>query len=531
MKGTVTPAFRNQALISLVVFGTAIWLAWQSGKKILAGDLRTLEFAGLAVLGCAVAITILRNWRLGFYSFLVWMLVEDLVRKYMGNGTVLFFGKDILLGLVYVALYSQIRRGKEKWLRAPFLLFLSLFFWLAVLEVFNQYSPSIWYGLLGLKLYFYYIPLIYVGYDLIRTDADLSRFLRINAVAAVVISGLGIVQAIRGNSFLNPAHLAPALQDLGDLQKVTPISGQEFNLPDSVFVSAGRFDMYLVVAIVVVLGMAGYTLLRDRKHRWLPFIAIGTIGAATLLCGNRGALLFVLASVAALSAGFLWGAPWRWGQGHRVLKAIRNFTVVGALALAAVVLIVPEEASSRINFYSETLLPSSSAYQLSNRTWDYPLQNFLAAFQEHWLVGSGTGTASLGTQYVSNLIGQPAPNVWVEEGFGALIAEMGVLAFALWLLWGGAVLYFSWKVVRRLRGSRYFPVALAFFWYAFLVILPMTYGSLSAYQDYICNIYMWLMIGILFRLPEIAANPLPTAAVPARRPNGFARFRRAIHVS
>jgi hypothetical protein len=520
VKDFPNPTMRNQAVIGLVLFSAAIWLAWQAGQKIVAGDLRTLEFVGVGVLGCGAAITILRNWRLGFYAFFGWMLVEDLFRKYMGNGTLLFFGKDILLALVYVALYSQIRRGKEKWLRPPFLLFLSLFFWLAVLQVFNQNSPSILYGLLGLKLYFYYIPLVYVGYALIRNDEDLSRLLRANAIAAVIIAGVAIIQAIRGNSFLNPVHLAPSLQDLGNLQKVTPISGEVFNLPDSIFVSAGRLDMYLVVAFVLTVGMGGYALLGGRRRRWLPFIAMGTIGAAAFLGGNRGALLFILASAAALSAGFIWGARWQWGQKYRMLKAMRNVAIVGALALAIVLLVFPKEAGTRIDFYSETLLPSSSAYQLSNRTWDYPLQNFLDAFEEHWIVGSGTGTASLGTQYVSNLLGQPAPNFWVEEGFGALIVEMGILGLLLWLLWGSAVLYFSWKVTQRLRGTRYFPIALAIVWYAFLLIFPMTYGVLSVYQDYICSIYMWLTIGILFRLPEIAARPIAPAELRAVRTTG-----------
>ncbi|MGH9740607.1 MAG: hypothetical protein ACRD4X_18770 [Candidatus Acidiferrales bacterium] len=530
MKDMRIPVVRNQALAGLILFIAAIWLGLEAGQKIIAGDLRTLELAALGVAACGAAVTILRNWRLGFYVFFTWMFVEDLVRKYLGNGTILFFGKDILLALVYIALYAQIRRGKEKWFRAPFLLFLSLFFWLALIEVFNQYSPSILYGLLGLKLYFYYVPLIYVGYALIRTDEDLRKFLRLNVIAAIVISGLGITQAIRGNSFLNPAHLAPALEDLGNLQKVSPISGEVFSLPDSVFVSSGRFDVYLIVAFIVAVGWVGYALLYTRRRPIFGFIAIGTIGAATLLCGNRGAVIFVSASALALSAGFLWGAPWRWGHGRRLFKAIRTSVVVCALGLAAVMLFFPEKAGSRIAFYTETLTPSSSAYALSTRTWDYPVRQFLDAFQGHWIVGSGTGTASLGTQYVSRLLGQAPPGVWVEEGFGALIAEMGILAPLLWLLWGGALLYFSWRGVRRLRGTRFFPLALAVVWYAFLVIFPMTYGALSAYQDFICNIYLWLMIGVLFRLPEIISNPLAAAPVLARRVGAFAHFRRAIHV-
>ncbi|SRR5579875_190296 len=531
LPGTRSSILTDQAFIGFLVFCVSIAVAWESGQKIVAGDLRTLEFAAIIIAGCGVAITILRNWRLGFYAFFLWMLTEDLVRKYMGNGTLLFFGKDILLALVYVSLYIEIRRRREKWFRAPFLLFLSLFFWLAVVEVFNPYSPSILYGLLGLKLYFYYVPLIFVGYALIRSDEDLRKFLQVNVVAAIVIAGLGIVQAIHGNSFLNPAQLAPDLQDLGNLQKVTPISGQIFNLPDSVFVSVGRLAFYLVAVFVIAMGAVGYTLLSSRRGRRTGFIAIGTIGTATLLCGNRGALLFVLGSAIALSAAFLWGGPWRWGQRYRLFKAIRKALIVGALALAAIVVIFPEKTSTRISFYSETLLPSSSAYELSTRTWSYPLQNFFLAFTEHWIVGSGTGTASLGTQYVSHFLGQPPPNFWVEEGFGDLIVEMGILAPLLWFLWAGAVTFYSWRVVRRLRGTRFFPVAVGVVWYAFLVLFPMTYGSLSPYQDYICSIYMWLLIGILFRLPEIAGRPIAPVDGPVEQVSGSPNFRGAVHAS
>lgn len=513
MKTIRLPSVRNQAVIGMTLFLASIWLAWEAGRVILVGDLRTLEFAGLVVLGCAIAIATLRNWRVGFYLFFIWMLVEDLARKYLGNGTALFFGKDILLAFVYVALYLEIRRDRAKWIRLPFLLFLSLFFWLAFLEVFNPYSPSVLYGLLGLKLYFYYVPLVYVGYALIRTEEDLGKFLRMNVFAAIVISALGIVQAIRGNSFLNPVQLAPALQELGNLQKVTPISGQMFNLPDSVFVSSGRFDMYLFVSFVLVLGAAGYVLLGARRRWLLGFIAIGSIGAATLLCGNRGAVLLISASALVLSAGFVWGAPWRWGQAHRLLRTLRNALIIGALALAAIIVLFPKNANSRLDYYRETLTPGSSAYQLTLRTWDYPIKNLLDAFEEHWIVGSGTGTASLGKQYVSRLLGQAPPNFWVEDGFGDLIVEMGILAPILWLLWAGALVFGCWKIARRLRGTRFFPLALIVAWLAFLISLPLTYGALSVYQDYICGIYMWLMIGILYRLPEFcSASPGPTLA-------------------
>jgi hypothetical protein len=178
-----------------------------------------------------------------------------------------------------------------------------------------------------------------------------------------------------------------------------------------------------------------------------------------------------------------------------------------AVGLVVVLLLFPKEAGPRIEYYAETLLPDSSSYQLGNRTWDYPITNFEIAFDRpNWQLGNGIGTASLGNQYVSRITHEPPTVFGVEEGFGTMIVEMGIVAPFLWILWSGALLYFAWKVVFRMRETRFFPIAFAIFWYAFLLLLPLTFGSLNGYQDYICNAYLWCLVGILFRLPDVLAQ-------------------------
>ena len=508
MLNTRIPEMRNQALIGAGLFVLAIWGAWQAGNEVASNNIRMLEFVALGFAACAIGIAILRSWRTGFYFFLVWMLFEDMARKYMGNNLALFFGKDILLLLVYISFFRDVRRGRTKSFRPPFLLFLSLFFSLGFLDVFNQNSPSILYGLLGMKTYFYYIPLMFVAYALIQTDQDLRKFLAINAVLAGVIGGLGIAQAILGNSFLNPATLAPELQGLGELSKVSPLSGQVFSLPASVFVSSGRFAMYLFVAFILAMGTAAYLILHTKQYRKLVFVVLGILGVAALLSGSRTASVSVASSALALSAGFLWGAPWRWKQAHRLVRVLRRSFIVGALGLAAVFLIFPEQAGSRLAFYTETLNPDSSAYQGTGRAWDYPMTNLEIALENpHWLVGNGTGTASLGWQYVERLVGR-RPSSGVEEGYGTLIIEMGILAPFLWILWTAALLYYLWKVVRELRETRFFPVGFAMFWYSFVLLYPLTFLGIAAYQNYVTNIYLWIFVGIIFRLPQLLATPL-----------------------
>ena len=497
----------NQSVFSVSLLLLAICLAWGIGLKIVSQDLTAIAYVFLCFVAIGFTATVLRNWRLGFYFFLVWLLFEDLVRKYFGNDMAIYFAKDFFLALVYIAFYLSIRRGETRIFRPPFLVFGSLLLWLGVAQIFNPNSPHILYGFLGFKVYFYYVPLIFVGYALIRGDEDLRKFLVLNGFLAAIIGGIGIVQAIVGNSFLNPTHLAPELRDLGNLQKITPLSNQIFTLPDSVFVSSGRFSLYLTFALILTVGTTGYLLLYTKRSRKLIYVVFAIVVTATLLSGSRSATVSAVTSALVLSVGFLWGAPWRWRHAHRLTKAIRRTFIFGSLGLACLLLIFPEEAGSRIAFYTETLSPSSSAYQGSYRTWDYPIKNLeLALTNPNWVLGNGIGTASLGNQYVAKAIGGRPLNISVEEGFGTMIVEMGILAPLLWVLCSVALLVSCWRVVRSLRQTRFFPIGFAIFWYAFLLLLPLTFGSLNSYQNYINNAYMWLMVGVLFRLGTLQTN-------------------------
>ena len=121
--------------------------------------------AGLRRAVVMVAGKTVRDWRGGVYLFLTWLLFEDLVRKYLGNNMYVYFGKDALIGVTYVALLMARWRGDStERFRVPFKYALGAFFLLGLAQFFNPGSPSFWYGVLGLKLYFYYIPLMFVGY-------------------------------------------------------------------------------------------------------------------------------------------------------------------------------------------------------------------------------------------------------------------------------------------------------------------------------------------------------------------------------
>ena len=200
-------------------------------------------------------------------------------------------------------------------------------------------------------------------------------------------------------------------------------------------------------------------------------------------------------------AGFLWGAPWRQGEALRIIRAIQRSILVAGLGLFAILALFPDAVASRFAIYAETLSPSSTASELLVRTRDYPLSNFLATFDyPNWPYGYGIGTASLGIQYVARIFHATPMRIGVENGFGQIILELGVVGLLLWIVLGVSISISSWKVANSLKGTPWFPISFAIFLFAFLLVLPMTYYGFIEYQNYILNAYLWLLLGILFRL-------------------------------
>jgi hypothetical protein len=484
-------------------------LAWVLSRWIVAQDSRDLIFVGIAAIGIPLIIAVLNDWRRGLYAFLVWLVFEDLIRKFLGNNLAMFFAKDTIIGVTYLGMLVALRRRKFLTFRPPFLLWLSIFVWVGVLQVLNPNSPSILYGLLGLKLYFYYVPLMFAGYALLHTEDDLYKFLTVNLWIGLVVSALGVAQSILGLEFLSPsrADLAPELRDLGHEIRESPITHLRVERITSVFVSDGRFGEFLTLFFLLGFGAAAYFLLRGKRGRVLVFPAVGVIVLATVMTGQRGPFVYLIANTLVLFVALFWGAPRKKRQIFRIGKVVRKAVVFAAVAILLMVAFYPDVIRARWAMYTETLSPESSASEFGFRVWDYPEKNLESVFsQANWELGNGIGTASLGVQYVSKVLGKPPLPIGSESGFGTLILEFGIVGPFLWMAWSVSLLLAGWKVVRRLKGTPLFPIGFVFFWYAVYLILICTFYALVSYENYLMNAYLWLTVGMLFRLPRLLAE-------------------------
>ena len=497
------------ALIALAAYGCAF--------LIIEDDLFTSSYVGLVVLGLVALVAILKDWRRGVYCFVAWIAVEDLIRKYLGNNMIIYFVKDFLALVLYLSFFIARRSTLTKVYRPPFLITFLVFFWYCVVQALNPASTSIFYGLMGLKLCFFYAPLLFVGHALVDSEKELRRFFFFNSVLILVVAGFGLAQSILGPTFLNPEVIQEDIRGLSTLYRVSPITGLVAYRPTSFFVSAGRFQNFLVLSWVLALGFGGFLLMRNRPGRLLGFTTVGTVAAASLMAASRGVLLWTLASAMVVAPAVAWGASWAGEQRNRVMRAIRRAAVFVAIALTILMGIFPQEVASRLAIYSETLSPYSSQSELGFRSQEYPLQNFVAAFNfPRWPYGYGIGTASLGGQYVTRLMHAPPMSIGVENGYGQLIIELGIAGLLLWVLLAYRITRSAWQAAKNLKGTVWFPIGFAIFLYVFLLVFPMSFYGFVTYQDFIMNAYFWLMLGILFRISEFPGN-LPLAQTTARR--------------
>jgi hypothetical protein len=509
---------RKSLLFAIGSYVVAAFAAYEAAQYVLRDDFTSLAYVGVAVVGGAIVLGILNNWRNGVYFFLIWLLFEDFARKFLGNNMAIYFAKDFLALAVFISFLVAFRRKQVTSFRPPFLGPVLIFVWFGALQVFNPASTSIWYGLMGFKIFYYYIPLVFLGYALINSEAQLRRFFTVNTVLALVIVSLGIAQSILGPSFLNPATPAEDLQLLSTLYRVSA-SGVAAYRPTSVFVSAGRYADFIMVAWLLVLGFSGYLLLRQRRGRALAFFAIAVTATGAFLTASRGSFMWGMINAMATSVAFFWGAPWRQGQAVRVLRTIQRAALGIALGIALLFFAYPDALLSRLTIYEETLTPNGPRSELTSRGWDYPVQNFLAAFSYgRWPYGYGIGTTALGGQYVARIFKAKPTVVGVESGFGDLIVEMGIGGLVLWITMSLAILIPAWKVVKKLKGSPWFPLAFVIFWYAWFLLYPATFGGIQPYEDFLLNAYFWLLLGVLFRLPTIALSGEFASNVPAAEP-------------
>jgi hypothetical protein len=498
-------------LTAIAFVATVALLGYFISTWIASGNLRLVTLAASFAGVLALAIVILKRWEVGIFAFFVWVAAEDLLRKYIGNEMALYLAKDALVGLAYAAFFipAMLRWRSGETLKNPLALPLAVWFVWALVEVFNPGVGHPLEPLIGFRMSFFYVPMIYLGYRLASSPSKLSAFLKLNIAVGTVVAALGVIQSVVGLQFLNPTAAVPYLR-LFLVRSVTD-TGAAVPRPNSVFVDAGRLAQYLYVIVLLCLGTlaADPRLARDRLGRrptvpWL-WLSLVLLCSALYVSGQRAAIYLVLLAIPTILIFRSYETRGRRGAASGVpLVKLGVFLLAGFLGLW---FLLPQRAQATYDFYAETLTPAEAGFEVPERVHSMVWQ-FKYALSQSPIVGHGTGTNSLGRQYLygtDNLYMPDAP--WmggVEMGYGAIIWEWGIIGLAVWLWWVVSLTRRSVAITMSLAGTRLYWLAVMISYYAFSILILWFFLGLQVYQNYITAAFLWFLVGILMRLPKLA---------------------------
>ncbi|HXF05761.1 MAG TPA: hypothetical protein VNM72_10150 [Blastocatellia bacterium] len=532
------------ALALSIGYGLASLLTMANWRWILIG--------GVFIVTLVVGLQILRDWRRGITAFFLWIVVEDLIRKYMGNQIILYAAKDLLIVMTYASFLLWRRRsastgGWQNPVEVPLLVCLGV----AIVNCFNTEIDHPLVPLVGLRMNFFYLPLLVLGYVYFDSDARVRRFLLLSLVAGGVVALLGLAQSLVGLGFLNPGGFVPGLRL--ELIRVTPESQLLIPRPNSVFVDAGRFSQYLFVLFYLGLGAICYWHRCDtgrnsagadawsenrwpegqrrfpwempRPPRWprwtkvrqsayhtffrggiFVWVCFGLIVAGLFVSAQRAVIVLlglsfvVIVVIAWLERLRSWVNRGKSSRFPLAKTAICAMGVIGCYSL-----IRWDHLVAVYRFCLETLSPLARETELTWRPYVY-WQDILKAVRQSGVVGHGTGTASLGLQYVYDLDYMYADQIYpyaIEGGYASVIWEAGLLGLAVWLWWTTRLVIAGVQTTRLLRGSRFHWLGISLSIFIFCFLFPYFFLGMQVYQNYVTNAYHWFLCGLLFRLPAL----------------------------
>lgn len=496
-------------LMSLLAVGVALLAAIPIGNAISQEDDRLLVFVMMICAGAVASVMVLGNWRRGMAFLMVWIVFEDLIRKFMGNSMVVYAGKDMLAVTIYVSFFVSRHLGNEARLQLPSLQVPLLAFvaWV-ILSAFNPQMDNVAVPLLGIRMTLFYVPLLYVGYAFFRNDLDFRKFLTLMVIIAAAVASLGILQSIVGLDLLNPAD-APHLRLY--LTRYSPESSMAVPRPNGTFVDAGRFGQYMLFSVFVGLGFLGYLYSsRDpanlRRRRWALLLwVVSVIGL--FLSGGRGPILFALLSVPVLLYAQVWDK--RRQQFRRSVFPVGRVMVGSILFLVLLGSVVPDRFEAVSRFMSETIDPRRRASEFDHRPASY-WRNNVDAYQRGGLLGHGTGSASLGRQYLTPFLSEQQAYQYraqTEGGYASVLWEWGVVGLVLWVWWSLALMKALYTATRQSAGTRFFWVAASISVCVFIVLFPIFYMGMQVYQNYVTQALLWFLVGMVLRFTSIAQTP------------------------
>lgn len=459
-----------------LILGLAIVLVLAAARFAFRDDLPgaiiTFGLPALLVVP-PLCVLLALHWRKTFYLVVLALVFEGMVRNLTGQVAVLLF-KDFLLGLVYL---GYLYECGWKFTRQPvFRVFNIAFVMLIVyslLEMLNPNLPDVTVGIIGLKTLLFYIPLIYIAYEVMPDPEKVHRF-------AVVLFGLtfisclfGIYQYLGGREVIQvfqPIHVTETYGSRGELVS--------YKVPGT-FASASNFSGLLYISFSLAMG-----LVYSKISRTLTVLSLCTVvltGSMFVINSQRAGLVYILLC-------FLLGTfAYSTNNWFRILRG----TLAGLLVIAFLIAISTEDNAIGTRFAQFTSSDGLQSYLISSPVDQIGSQ--LEALGSGRLFGLGIGAGAPGARHI---LGDAY--VFVESFIALMLFEMGPIGLVLTAGLIACLTLFSWRAYRGSKGEPLHNLNFfSFIWIMYMLVSSITYAPLMVPP---ASHFFWLLPGIALRI-------------------------------
>ncbi len=464
-------------------------LIFLAAPKLSIGTLLLLGvFAGLMVIAWAYS-----NWRAAIKLAIVVALLEGGIRKWVfpsGQELVYFLKDGILLGA-----YLRVFFGNEPEFRLTHLklaaneiLILCVIIGLGALNP-NFGSPI--QGLFGLKMYFMYLPLVFIMPRLFRSEEEAVRQLTWFVWIAVPICLLGLAQWRAGpdsplNVYANVSESGrgPAGFGFGDKVRIT-----------------GTFS-YIAGHTTFLLFFTGLTLalLSDKKTK-LPWFIVALI--VPLLLGNalmNGARSLIMYIAVIFSVFAFFGFTGQIGQGTK----FRSILIAG---VAMGVIVVTYLFVDAYFYLSQRFLRASDT--VSERATSWHIKSLEYGIAGTGVFGYGLGITFPASGSLAAALKLPPPKErppLMESEPGQIWMENGPLGFLSWFGIRGMLILACFRAYSKARTPFQRSMAILAGTISIVYLIGQVVGNHTG------NILLHSLLGLAF-------VPLLESTVPRPRTN------------
>lgn len=442
----------------------------------------------MEIIGALAFVVILifgasQNWKLSIKTILVIVLIEGALRRWAlpQAKDLIYFLKDFILIGAYIGFASRPRQLADPY---PFIKELTLV--IAIVCILQSFNPSLGspiIGLLGIRAYLLYIPLVWMIPHLFDSESELYDFLRNYLLLIIPICILGIVQ------FFSPIDSPLNVYVSGSELEIA--TAGEFVRITGTFAYLQGLKVYLAVcfSLLIVLLSKAYSL----KWQLIYILELTLVVTNSFMTGSRAVIIYILLFTVSYFICLFFNS----------YKTAVNIFYRLFLPLALVTLMATVFFQPAIQSYTERADTANDS--VVDRAFGYFTEVFVVS--KGRFDGYGTGATQGGVESLRVVFGLPMGEILPpsEEEPGRVMIEIGLLGFILWYGLRLILLISLYSVFVKLKNLFYKKLALAIF------VFQLIHIGRQLVTDPTMLPYFWFFSGFIYLLPNLESLEMQKA--------------------